>query len=78
VPPPTADVNLTTRCRRCDRRGPYLQLPTRVLGGYFKSYAHGPKVLIPLTVIEIVAVHPGVRCGSRQHLAGGIMPRSSD
>ncbi len=53
LPAPTADVNLTYALALIVivgvHRNSVRRLGTR---GYFKRYAHGPKILIPLTVIE--------------------------
>ncbi len=53
LPAPTADVNLTYALALIViigvHRNSVKRLGTR---GYFKRYAHGPKILIPLTVIE--------------------------
>jgi F-type H+-transporting ATPase subunit a len=53
VPAPTADVNLTYALALLVIGGVHVySFRQRGFRGYFKSYAHGPKILIPLTVIE--------------------------
>jgi F-type H+-transporting ATPase subunit a len=53
LPAPTADVNLTYALALLVIGGVHVySFRQRGFVGYFKSYAHGPKVLIPLTVIE--------------------------
>jgi F-type H+-transporting ATPase subunit a len=55
VPPPTADVNLTYALALLVIVGVHIySFQRRGFRGYFKAYAHGPKILIPLTVIEEV------------------------
>jgi F-type H+-transporting ATPase subunit a len=55
VPPPTADVNLTYALALFVIVGVHIySFRRRGVRGYFKAYAHGPKILIPLTVIEEV------------------------
>jgi F-type H+-transporting ATPase subunit a len=53
LPAPTADVNLTYALALFVIVGVHVySFRQRGFSGYFKAYAHGPKVLIPLTVIE--------------------------
>jgi F-type H+-transporting ATPase subunit a len=53
VPAPTADVNLTYALALLVIVGVHVySFRQKGARGYFKGYAHGPKVLIPLTVIE--------------------------
>jgi F-type H+-transporting ATPase subunit a len=53
VPSPTADVNLTYALALLVIVGVHVySFRQRGARGYFKSYAHGPTILIPLTVIE--------------------------
>jgi F-type H+-transporting ATPase subunit a len=53
VPAPTADVNLTYALALLVIGGVHVyNFRQHGMRGYFKSYAHGPKILIPLTVIE--------------------------
>jgi len=53
VPPPTADVNLTYALSLLVIVGVHVYaFRQKGVRGYFRSYAHGPKILIPLTVIE--------------------------
>jgi F-type H+-transporting ATPase subunit a len=55
LPAPTADVNLTYALALLVIGGVHIySFRQRGFAGYFKAYAHGPKVLIPLTVIEEV------------------------
>src|SRR4051794_38562384 len=53
IPAPTADVNLTYALALLVIGGVHVyNFRQHGLRGYFKSYAHGPKILVPLTVIE--------------------------
>jgi len=53
VPAPTADVNLTYALALLVIVGVHVySFRQKGARGYFKGYAHGPKILIPLTVIE--------------------------
>jgi F-type H+-transporting ATPase subunit a len=55
LPAPTADVNLTYALALFVIVGVHVySFRRRGVRGYFKGYAHGPKILIPLTVIEEV------------------------
>ena len=53
LPAPTADVNLTYAMALFVIVGVHIySFRQKGTSGYFKYYAHGPKILIPLTVIE--------------------------
>ena len=53
IPAPTADVNLTYALALLVIVGVHVySFRQRGVRGYFKSYAHGPAILVPLTVIE--------------------------
>lgn len=53
LPSPTADVNLTYALALFVIVGVHIySFRQRGFRGYFSHYAHGPKILIPLTVIE--------------------------
>jgi F-type H+-transporting ATPase subunit a len=53
LPAPTADVNLTYALALFVIVGVHIHsFRQKGFRGYFKYYAHGPKILVPLTVIE--------------------------
>ncbi|MGI8702734.1 MAG: F0F1 ATP synthase subunit A [Nocardioidaceae bacterium] len=53
LPSPTADVNLTYALALLVIVGVHIySFRQRGVRGYFSHYAHGPKILVPLTVIE--------------------------
>jgi F-type H+-transporting ATPase subunit a len=53
LPSPTADVNLTYAMALFVIVGVHIySFRQRGFRGYFRHYAHGPKILVPLTVIE--------------------------
>jgi F-type H+-transporting ATPase subunit a len=53
LPAPTADVNLTYALALFVIVGVHIySFRQRGVRGYFSHYAHGPKILVPLTVIE--------------------------